>query len=65
MIWSRLKKFRTNEWIRSSTRMVSEGVHLPQLEFHIECLLFCLLPIIQLELNHVVKAWNMTSKTII
>ena len=38
--------------------MVNEGVHRPQLEIHVECLLFSFLPIIQLELNDVVKTWN-------
>ena len=39
--------------------MVNEGVHRPQLETHVKCLLFSFLPIIQLELNDVVKTWNM------
>ena len=38
--------------------MVNEGVRRPQLETHVECLLFCFLPMIQLELNDVVKTWN-------
>ena len=55
--WSRLKKFRTNWWIDFISRMVNEEV---QLETHVECVLFCFLPIIQLELNDVVKTWNMS-----
>ena len=57
--WSRLRKFRTNWWIDFFTRMVNEGVHRPQLETHVEYLLFCFLPITQLELNDVVKTWKM------
>ena len=57
--WSRLKKFSTVWLIDFFMRMVNEGVHRPQLETHLECLLFCFLPIIQLELNDVVKTWNM------
>ena len=38
--------------------MVNEGVHRPQLETHVECLLFCFLPIIQLELNDVSSSFE-------
>ena len=56
--WSRLKKFRTNSCIDFFKRMVNEGVHRPQLETHVECLLFCFLPIIQLELNDVSSSFE-------
>ena len=38
--------------------MVNKGVHRPQLETHVECFLFCFLPIIHLELNDAVKTWK-------
>ena len=51
--WS--KVVLSNWWILFFERIVNEGVYHSQLKTHAECLLFWLLPIIQLEVNDVVK----------
>ena len=54
-----MKKNYRNWWIDFITRMANEGVHHPQIETQVKCLLFLFLQIIQLELNYVAKSWNM------
>ena len=56
--WSRLKKFRLNWWINFFSNMVENGLFRPQMSTHQECLLFCFLPILQVELNLFLKTWN-------
>ena len=56
--WSRVKRYRTNWWIKLFRTMESEGLYNGELESHQELLLFCFMPVIQRELNDMLSTWN-------
>ena len=56
--WARLKKFKTSWWIDFFQHMTKSGLYHPDVMAHQELLLFCFLPVIQLELNDFFTTWN-------
>lgn len=56
--WSILRKSRATWWINFFKDMVDEGYFDPGLRYHLECIRFCFMAIIQKELDETRTLWN-------
>lgn len=56
--WSCFRRNRTNWWIDFFKQMVEEGQINLDLHYHLECLRFCFIGILQSELDETVRLWN-------
>ena len=57
-VWSRLKKFKFSWWISFFKSLEKDCLYKPEFDIHKEVLIFCLLSVIQNELNEFVLRWN-------
>lgn len=57
--WSFLRKSYSNWWMNYFKDLRDTGLYDDSDNFQVECLRFCFMPLIQTELNDVVKNWNL------
>ncbi|XP_066933073.1 uncharacterized protein [Clytia hemisphaerica] len=56
--WSFLKKARSSWWINFFRDLIAQGIYDPSLYLHKSCMQFCLMGIIQRELDETKVLWN-------
>ena len=56
--WSQLRKSNTDWWIEFLRGIREEGLYDDTNYVHVQCMLYCFMPLLRDELNSVMKLWN-------
>lgn len=56
--WSQLRRSNTDWWVPFLREIKEQGLYDDSDPIHVQCMLYCFIPILRAELNLVMKLWN-------